>query len=393
MQTKLKQHLQLAVDWLSNIAQIKDNKAVGRHGNKFPYRHWNGAIRGEYSVAEQTWDCYCPIWHTGQAVKALVLAAEALDKPELLSVAKFSAEFILNNQLVTGNDKGLILAYEDHADKVNTSAILETVDGLFYLAQATDEIKYTDAALDALYWVANNAWEPQKKTFHDLYESKAKKFIFGIRGAQGRPLLDDAVFVRGFLLLGEPIFKQIAIDTAETLLKNEYPAGNWLTYIPCNKALGAIHPRHAYWWGKSMLPMFKLTNQQKYYDCFMRSITWYKNAMRHDGGFIRRTYTDFNTDSLGHATSGSACAVISFLEYYQYSQDKDILQYIDRGLKYCMQMQFTEPADCNLKGAILEKILPPNGSDKSPYHIRDLGTIFFIQAAALKLITDNSIPT
>jgi len=50
-----------------------------------------------------------------------------------------------------------------------------------------------------------------------------------------------------------------------------------------------------------------------------------------------------------------------------------------------MKMQFTNPEDPNLKGAILEKVLPPDGTDRSPYHIRDLGTIFFIQAASLYL--------
>ena len=34
-----------------------------------------------------------------------------------------------------------------------------------------------------------------------------------------------------------------------------------------------------------------------------------------------------------------------------------------------------------LRGAILEKVLPPDGTDRSPYHIRDLGTIFFVIAA------------
>jgi hypothetical protein len=50
-----------------------------------------------------------------------------------------------------------------------------------------------------------------------------------------------------------------------------------------------------------------------------------------------------------------------------------------------MRVQFTNPSDENLRGAILEKILPPDGTDASPYHLRDLGTIFFVQAAALML--------
>ena len=118
---------------------------------------------------------------------------------------------------------------------------------------------------------------------------------------------------------------------------------------------------------------------------FFCSVEWYKKALRKDGGFFRGTYTDFKTDSFGHATSGTACAVICFLKYYEFTKDEEIIEYIEKGLEYCMKMQFTNPDDPNLKGAILEKILPPDGTDRSPYYIRDLETIFFIQAASLYL--------
>ena len=49
-------------------------------------------------------------------------------------------------------------------------------------------------------------------------------------------------------------------------------------------------------------------------------------------------------------------------------------------------MQFLNPADPNLRGAILEKVLYPDGTDSSPYYIRDLGAMFFIQAASEYLI-------
>jgi hypothetical protein len=60
----------------------------------------------------------------------------------------------------------------------------------------------------------------------------------------------------------------------------------------------------------------------------------------------------------------------------------DGLPLAERGLSYCMRMQFTKPKDANLAGCVLEKVLPPDGTDTSPYHIRDLGTIFFVQAMA-----------
>jgi len=41
-------------------------------------------------------------------------------------------------------------------------------------------------------------------------------------------------------------------------------------------------------------------------------------------------------------------------------------------LEYSINMQFREVSGANLRGCILEKVLPPDGTDRSPYHIRDL---------------------
>ena len=67
---------------------------------------------------------------------------------------------------------------------------------------------------------------------------------------------------------------------------------------------------------------------------------------------------------------------------YELTHDAYWITPLEKALKFCMRMQFTTPEDKNLTGAILEKVLPPDGSDRLPYYIRDLGTIFFIQAAA-----------
>ena len=385
---KITAALEPAIHWLNSIAAIKDNKPVGVHGHKMPIKYWNGAIRGEYKVASREWNCLCPVWHTGQAVKALVMAAKTLNQPELLESARFSAEFIMRNRVMDGADKGLILAYEDHPDKVNTSAILECLDGLFHLSEATGDMQYQQAAIDALHWVKNKAWNPQSRNFNDIYDTSKREFVFGVKGSQGRPLLDDAAFIQGWQLTGDKQFKQIATAAAETLLQDENPPGSWIKYIPCSSEKGFIHPRHAYWWGMPMLEIYKATGDERYLQCFFRSVNWYMQAMRRDGGIIRQTYTDFNTESFGHATSGTACAVICFLKYYEHTGDRKILEYIEKGLDYCFKMQFTNPADPNLKGAILEKVLQPDGTDRSPYHIRDLGTIFFIQAACIYLETE-----
>lgn len=384
-QEKLTASLQNACSWITDIAQVKSpEQADTNKGRLMRYANWDGAIRGEYRAATRAWDFYCPVWHTGQAVKALVMASKVLGDA-LLEGAVRGAEFILNTQISSGKDKGLILAYEGHPDKVNTSAILECLDGLFCLADVTGKTKYRDAALDALTWVAEHAYRKEEGLFNDLYDPATGNFVPNAYKCDGRPLLDDAVFLTGYHLTGQKTFRAVALETAERLWRDENPAGNWVGYPPCNEKAGQIHPRHAYWWGYPMLAVYEETQDERFLNCFHRSVQWYRSALRWDGGLFRGTYTDFRTDSFGHAVSGVGCAVSMFLAKHKRDKDETIVNDIKRGLAFCQNVQFTQPADSNLKGAILEKVLPPDGTDASPYHIRDLGTIFFVQAASFAL--------
>ena len=125
---KLKDHLKSAISWLTGPGCCYENTPVGKLGETMNYANWLGAIKGEYSAATKEWSVACPYWHTGQAVKALVFASEVLEnKEELLEAAKFSAQFLLSNQ----RSNGLFPAIECAENEINTSATLETVDGLF----------------------------------------------------------------------------------------------------------------------------------------------------------------------------------------------------------------------------------------------------------------------
>ena len=379
--TVLKKHLEGAIYWLTEVACNNDDTPIGEKGYKMPTKNWKGAIKGEYKAATKTWDSFCPIWHTGQAVKALVLASEVLNDAKLLEKAEYCAQFILNNQFNDDKNDGLIAAYEDYPEYVNTSAILESLDGLFLLAQETGNDLYSNAAIKALYWVKKHMWNPDIKLFYDVYDPVACKVIHGVEAAQNRPLLDDAVFVKGWKLTGDKELLQVALDTADTLFRDENPVGNWIKYVPCSPVFDSIHPRHAYWWGNPMLDLYNVTNEERYKECFIRATNWYRNALRTDGGLFRRTSSSFMTDSFGHATSGTACAVLMFLRCLEAFDDKTLIPHIEKALTYCCNLQFTHPKDQNLQGAILEKVTPPDGSDDSPYYLRDLATIFFIQAA------------
>lgn len=387
----LQKSLKAALRFLTESAIIRDNTPPGEHSKEFKYANWNGALRGEYALAAGKWDTFCPIWHTGQAIKALCLASQALHDRSLLEYAKECAAFLLANQLLQGEDEGLLLAFEDDSQMVNTSAILESLDGLFMLSDAIGDPQYEHAALNAAAWVARKAWLPETGKFQDTYDIRKKCFtVLADLPNASRPLLDDCIFYRCYQRSGNAAYRDIALAAAETLLRDEGPEGNWIKYHPCIKATGSIHPRHAFWWGKPMAELFHHTGDERYREIFFRSVTWYEKAIRHDGGLFRGTYPDFSTDSFGHATSGSACAALCFMERAKFGDADHFMALAGKCLDFCTAMQLTSPADPALTGVIIEKVMPPDGSGNNPYYIRDLGTVFFVQAAAVYMMQTNN---
>ena len=367
--------IDLAIRWLTESALVTDNQPVGERGRAMNLRSWNGAIRGEYLSSAGCWESFCPIWHTGQAVKALVMQNR-------LESAEKCADFLLANQLDSGEEKGALLAFEDSLTLVSASAMMESLDGLFMLSEKNGERRYAAAALDVLDWLARKMWNPETGKFRGTYDLKRHRCCFSHVSSKERPLLDDAVFLTGWRLSGNEEFKKIAVAAAENLLREEGPDGNWVCYGPCIAEQGLIHPRQAFWWGKPMLPLFQATGDERYLNCFKRAAQWYQKALRLDGGVFRHTHCNFNTTSFGHAASGSACAAIVMEDYRDFLQDDSMTDSIEKALSFCLSMQFSRTENPLLKGAILEKVLPPDGTDLIPYQLRDLGTIFFLQAAA-----------
>ncbi|NMC04682.1 MAG: hypothetical protein GYA24_05690 [Candidatus Lokiarchaeota archaeon] len=386
----LKHALELATSWIVDIAQVKTEMLTIEHDSRnHKHVYWKGAIRGEYSHARKAWDFFCPCWHAGQAIKALSMASHVpgiADRDKIIESAKEAANFLIMNQIWDEKDgnHGLILAYEDFGHLVNTSAILESCDGLLHLADVTGNPLYRDRVIGALDFVIKNLYIKGTGLFSDAYDP-AKKVIDNFYGTGGRPLLDDAMFLKGWQLTGREDFKHAFIETCDLLIEAEDPPGNWIAFKPASASAGHIHPRHAYWWGMPFIDAYLAFKEQKYLDVAARAADWYLKAVRKDGGMMRDTYVNFNTKSFGHATSGTACAVLFWLRMKAATGTMAYDKAIDTCLKYCMDMQFRFPEDENLLGAILEKVLPPEGSDRSPYHIRDLGTIFFVQAAAAYL--------
>ena len=379
--TYLRNAVRLGCSWLSDIAQIKGEKLNGTESNprQLPHKHWRGAIRADYRTADRKWEIAAPMWHTGQAIKALVMAGKALEDDQYLAGARVAAEFIgaERNTDRRGKHFGLLYAYEYRPDEVNTAALFETLDGLFALTEATGERKYADWALDAAFWAARNAYRGDG-LFHDAFDLKTSQFVAPPWGAEkgGRPLVDDAVLLKAYKHTRNALCRKLFFAAADRLLKEEEAPGHWNNFPPGAKSAYG-HPRQSYWWGYPLIAAYRESGERKYLDCARRVGDWYLHLTRDE--------TDPFHGSLrapaGLDTSGMACAAILWLELFEETRDARWMAAAQRALRYCLAMQFREVQDPNLKGAFLEQVLPPNGSDRSPFLVRDLAATFFIQAA------------
>ena len=373
----------MACDWLADIAQVKHANVMDdpRHPDPsgFQYKDWRGIIKGEYDHASRQWSFYGPSWHTGQAASALAGAAKLLAEPRYLEAARLAADSIVRQSVADPSDPdfGLIHAHEGDCNaRINTSSTMESLPGLLALHEATGEKNYLDVSAASLRWFVKNAFMSEKGLVRDIYNPVTRTWEPG----EGRPLVEDAVFLIVGRLTKDESMVAAHYRVLERLLLDEDPPGNWIIYSPCSAQRGSLHPRHAYWWAYPFCHSFEDRADERHLQAAIRAGDWYRHAQRADGGLFRTTFRDFNTNSFGHATSGIACAAKLWVYLWKLTRNDEWLTAIDKALNFCVNMQITEPEDGNLKGVIVEKIHPLHGSDRSPIHIRDLGTIFYIQA-------------
>ncbi|MBT9775151.1 hypothetical protein GPL15_01350 [Clostridium sp. MCC353] len=92
--------LRAACRWLTDRAQMKTERLTEEKNSKnHIYQNWKGAMKGEYSASFRQWDFYCPMWHTGQAVKALVRAYRLTGDETYLNAAREGSHFIYRYQI------------------------------------------------------------------------------------------------------------------------------------------------------------------------------------------------------------------------------------------------------------------------------------------------------
>lgn len=387
--SELEDALSFACRWLAERCMNRsDSLADGENPYRYPYTSWRGAAR-EYLAGQRRWRVFGPLWHTGQMAKALAMAHEITGQAEWLDAAKLAGEFILAHRISDPADPdcGLIFAYENSDPAVSaTSCLLESLDGLLHLSAATGDAKYTQAVIDCLEWAERRMYLPDEALFLDDFNVSQRRAGTSpntrLHEVPGRPLIDDGVYLKGYLAGGRESFRTIFYAVADRLLAEESPAGNWIAFPPCDQIAGAIHPRQAYWWGMPMIDAWQHSRQPRYLACAQRVAEWYAKAQRCDGGMFRFTTGNFQTTSFSQASSGIFCAARLWTRLIVLGQGDRYLEPLRRAIQYGLSVQFRHPSDPNLLGALIESIDPPDGGDALPYNVRDLASIFFVQALA-----------
>ncbi len=381
---KMEEVIRAGADWLT-LAQTKD-ESQAREANSlgYTYRSMIGAIRNEYSSSMRKWSYYGIHWHSMQAAIALLCAHRLIGEQKYYEAAVRAGEFLLAQQVVEGEDAGLIVTEGRQGDDMihSVAALSESLPGLYYLYKATGQERWKEALIGASGWISRKSYIDDEGRYRDIYDYRSGKFIVdeNIVGASPiRPLIDEGGMLMAYKVSGDERFLEVFLGLAERLLSEEEPAGNWIGYTPNSKSKGFIHARHAWWWGYPMADAFEQTKDERFFDCFERACDWYVWAQNIDGGMHYSTYIDRNKPSFGLCSSAVGCALIMWRRYKDMTGEDRYAEAVEKGIDYLLRVQLLNVEDENLRGAFFESIGPNENSDRIEIYLRDLATIFAIR--------------
>ncbi len=365
-------------DWLTDISQVLD-KADSSYG----------AMKGEYDTKNRKWNFYGPFWHTGQAVRTLILAYNMTGKQKYLNHAILGGEYMIRYQTMDKEDKKFYgFIHRKESKEANTASQVEGFMALYDLYKVTKDVKWLERFHLAVDWVAKNLYLKGEGLFYNGY-SAIKDELDPIE--KSRPTNDDAIFGVAYKEFSDPLYLEIFREVSDRLLKDEDPPGNWMKYPPCRPEVfggrGRIHPRHAWWWGYPMLTAYDLFGEQKYLDAGIRAAQWYIDNNNLDGGYYYNVTKNGGKHlSFDFCTSAVGCAIIMWTDLYNRTKEEKYVKEIETSLGFLLRAQFNEDVeDPNIKGAFFEGYLPPDGTLSPGFYIRDIATIFPV-SAMLKIL-------
>lgn len=367
-----------AAAWLAFVAPVRGAETPFAAPIPYPHGDYVGATRTEYDTKARRWSLNGPVWHTGQAIRAMLVAGRRLGDDRYREAAVRSGEFMLREQ----RDDGLLLSFEDRADRVNVQVTFEAISGLLDLHTATGDDRYLTAARRATDFILDGGWLPDASLIRDHYTLDPPAFVGDAENKlPGRAMLDDATLLRLADATGDDRYRDMFIAMARRILREEGPPGTWLQFPPWEPAVGRIHARKSWWWGWPLLGAYDATGEQPFMDAAVRAGDYYLRTANLDGGHYYTPNPEGRHNSYGVCVSVAACAGLLWHDLWRRTgDDVKYLPAIRRSVGFLLAAQFADDVeDANVRGALFESLNVPDGSLAPGFRVRDIAAIFALR--------------
>jgi len=370
--------------WLAATAQISGPDQPFDDPKRYPHSDYTGSMRTEYDTRSKAWSLNGPAFHTGQAIRALLVAERRLANTTFGEAATRGGAFLMRERIDDPGhpQNGLLLSLEQNHDEINIQVTFEALSGLIDLFDATGDRAYLDATRESIDLLLDGAYLPDERLMKDHYSLGRRAFNGdGENDLPGRAMLDDAVLLRLADRTGERRYREVFLAMADRLLEVEGPSGTWLRFPPWPPERGRIHGRKNWWWGWPLLAAHDATGDERYLHGGKRAGDWYLEQQNLDGGLYYTPAPDGRHNSYGLCTSVVACAVLYWADLWRRFGEDRYQDGIRCGVGFILAAQFGDDvADSDVRGAFLEAPHPPDGSLAPGFLVRDIATVFAIRA-------------